>query len=78
MMRHDKITEERIHTDISSHPDAIDIGKAGSRVHITFNALDLVDARERVDNAMTIRDYAINELIIRELKAAEAKAGAKR
>ena len=77
-MRHDKITEERIHTDISSHPDAIDIGKAGARVHITFNALDLVDARERVDNAMTIRDYAINELIIRELKAAEAKAGAKR
>ena len=76
-MRSDKITEERIHTDISSHPDAIDIGKAGARVHITFNALDLVDARERVDNAMTIRDYAINELIIRELKAAEAKAAKK-
>jgi hypothetical protein len=76
-MMHTKIVEERIHTDTSRHPDAIDIGKAGARVHITFNALDLVDARERVDNAMTIRDYAINELIIRELKAAEAKAAKK-
>lgn len=73
-MMKSQIIEERIHTDIAKHPDAIDIGKAGARVHITFNALDLVDARERVDNAMTIRDYAINELIIRELKAAEAKA----
>ena len=76
MMR-PQIVEERIHTDKKVYPAYVDIGKVGSRVHIPFDPTDMPGARELVDHCMAIRDYAIGELIIRELKAAEAKAAKK-
>ena len=62
-MTRPKITEERIHTDHVQFPDWIELGRVGSRVHISFNADDLDHAVDRIDNALVARDYGINALM---------------
>ena len=56
-------SSEHIHTDTLKYPDSIELGKAGSRMKIAFNADDPEQAMERIDNAFLIRGYAINEFM---------------
>jgi hypothetical protein len=68
--------QEHIHTDTQKYPDSIELGKAGSRMKVAFNADDPEKAMERIDQAFLIRGYAINELlkdIEREVKGAAKK-----
>ena len=67
---------EHIHTDTQKYPDSIELGKAGSRMKVSFNADDPAQAMERIDNAFLIRGYAINEYlkdIEREVKGVARK-----
>ena len=67
---------ERIHTNTQKYPDSIELGKAGSRMKVSFNADDPEKAMERIDNAFLIRGYAINEFlkeVEREVKGVAKK-----
>ena len=61
------ITEEpikdRILPNHNEYPDSVEIGKAGSRLKVYFNADDLSTALERVDHALLVREYAVNGLL---------------
>ncbi len=61
------ITEEpikdRILPDHNFYPDSVEIGKAGSRLKIYFNADDLETALRRCDEALLVREYAVNGLL---------------
>ena len=67
MMQRPTITEEpikdRIIPNHCEYPDSVEVGKAGSRLKVYFNANDLETARERVDGALLIREYAVNGLL---------------
>ena len=65
-MMKDRVIEERIHTDHNAFPDRLDLGRAGSRLTISFNADDEAGAATRVDSALLIRSYALNALAICE------------
>ena len=65
-MMHAKVIEERIHTDHNAFPDRLELGRAGSRLTISFNADDEAGAATRVDSALLIRSYALNALAICE------------
>ena len=61
------VTEEpikdRIIPNHCDYPDSVEVGKAGSRLKVYFNANDLDTARERVDHALLIREYAVNGIL---------------
>jgi CBS-domain-containing membrane protein len=61
------ITEEpikdRILVNHNIYPDSVEIGKAGSRLKIYFNADDLETALRRCDEALLVREYAVNGLL---------------
>jgi len=65
-MMKDRVIEERIHTDHNAFPDRLELGRAGSRLTISFNADDEAGAATRVDSALLIRSYALNALAICE------------
>ena len=65
-MMKDRVIEERIHTDHNAFPDRLELGRAGSRLTISFNADDEAGAATRVDSALAIRSYAMNALMICE------------
>ena len=72
-----QITEERIHTDKREYPDSLEIGRAGARLTVAFNIDDPKQARDRIDEGLGLRDYAVNGLMIsieKELAAKTAKA----
>jgi len=76
MMR-PQIVEERIHTDKIAYPDSLEIGRAGARLTVAFNIDDPKQARDRIDEGLGLRDYAVNGLMIsieKELAAKTAKA----
>ena len=80
-MMHSKVIEERIHTDHNAFPDRLELGRAGSRLTIAFNADDEATAATRVDSALLIRSYALNALAICEEeihRQALTKIGAKK
>ena len=66
-MQRPTIAEEPIKDRIipahNEYPDSVEVGKAGSRLKVYFNANDLETARERVDGALLIREYAVNGLL---------------
>jgi hypothetical protein len=68
-----------IHTDYKKYPDSLEIGKAGTRLTVAFNIDDPIQARDRIDEGMALRDHAITALNIRiekEFAAKSAKAAA--
>lgn len=64
MMR-PKVTEEVIHTDHIRYPDHIELGKAGARLSVAFNADDPEEAIDRIDQAMLVFEYGRNEIMKR-------------
>jgi hypothetical protein len=75
----EKVAVDWIHTDRVEYPDALEIGKAGTRLTVAFNIDDPEQARDRIDEGMALRDYAMNSLQIsieKELAAKAAKAAA--
>jgi hypothetical protein len=75
----EKVAVDWIHTDKVQYPDSLEIGKAGTRLTVAFNIDDPIQARDRIDEGMALRDYAMNSLAIRiekELAAKAAKAAA--
>jgi len=62
MMR-PKIVEDWIYTDRVKYPDHIELGKAGTRLSVAFNADHPEEAIDRIDEALAIRDYAVNALM---------------
>jgi hypothetical protein len=62
MMR-PNIHEDVIHTDHERYPDFVEVGKAGSRIHIAFSADRPEEAIDRIDEALTLRDYCVNSLL---------------
>jgi len=53
----------RVHTNTELFPDWIEIGKVGSRLHISFNADNLEQAIDRIDSAFVARDYAVQNIM---------------
>ena len=75
----DKVAVDWLHTDRVEYPDSLEIGKAGTRLTVSFNIDDPIQARDRIDEGMALRDYAVNSLQIsidKELAAKAAKADA--
>jgi hypothetical protein len=75
----DKVAVDWLHTDRVEYPDSLEIGKAGTRLTVSFNIDDPIQARDRIDEGMALRDYAVNSLQIsidKELAAKAAKAAA--
>ena len=75
----EKVAVDWIHTDKIQYPDSLEIGKAGTRLTVAFNIDDPEQARDRIDEGMALRDYAMNSLQIsieKELAAKAAKAAA--
>lgn len=68
---------DRIHTDHVKYPDHIEIGKAGCRLSVAFNADDLDGAIDRIDHALLVRDYSINALL-KEVEKEIKKEGMKK
>ena len=73
MMR-PQIVEERIHTDKIAYPDSLEIGRAGARLTVAFNIDDPKQARDRIDEGLGLRDYAVNGLMISIEKELVSKA----
>ena len=73
MMR-PQIVEERIHTDKQAYPDSLEIGRAGARLTVAFNIDDPKQARDRIDEGLGLRDYAVNGLMISIEKELVSKA----
>ena len=76
----DKVAVDWIHTDKVQYPDSLEIGKAGTRLTVAFNIDDPIQARDRIDEGMALRDHAITALNIRierELAVKAAKVAEK-
>ena len=69
-----QIVEERIHTDKIAYPDSLEIGRAGARLTVAFNIDDPKQARDRIDEGLGLRDYAVNGLMISIEKELVSKA----
>jgi len=56
------MSEAQVIKQVTELPDSIEVGKAGARLKLYFNAADIADAKVRLANAIELMVIAVSKI----------------